>query len=240
MLKEAIQCLVSLKENKTYEINGDTYSDHELVRIPPYIPRPKSVSVTSLDSLVKLITREHIAFSDEFPIFVQVNGPRDVSVFTSYDLDDMNRNYLYTASCDVPGFREGFREHEAAIIELQSKFIPGDDVDYLLDILSRVSKESGVTTQDNGVTQTVEARSGIQLKQKVQLRPRVSLRPYRTFLEVEQPESEFLLRMDSDGRVGLFEADGGMWKMDAKKNIAEYFEKNLDGLISGGQVVVMM
>lgn len=240
MLKDAIQCLVSLKANKTYEINGDTYSDQELIRIPPYIPRPQNVSVTSLDSLAKLIIREHNVFSDEFPIFVQVNGPREVSVFTSYDLDDMNRNYLYTASCDVPGFREGFRDHEAAIIELQSKFIPSEGVDYLLNLLSRVSKESGVTTQDNGVTQTVEARSGIQLKQKVQLRPRVSLRPYRTFLEVEQPKSDFLLRMDNDGRVGLFEADGGMWKMDAKKEISEYFEKALNGLISDGHVVVMM
>lgn len=32
MLKEALAYLVSLKENKTYEIHGDTYSDHELVR----------------------------------------------------------------------------------------------------------------------------------------------------------------------------------------------------------------
>ena len=29
---------------------------------------------------------------------------------------------------------------------------------------------------------------------------------------MEQPESEFLLRLDDDGNVGLFEADGGMWK----------------------------
>lgn len=33
MLKEAIQYLVSLKDNKIYEINGETYSDRDLT--PP-------------------------------------------------------------------------------------------------------------------------------------------------------------------------------------------------------------
>ena len=48
------------------------------------------------------------------------------------------------------------------------------------------------------MSQEVEARSGISLKSMLQVRPRVVLRPYRTFLEVEQPESEFLLRMDAE------------------------------------------
>ena len=34
MLKDAIQYLVSLKENKIYDINGETYSDRELHRVP--------------------------------------------------------------------------------------------------------------------------------------------------------------------------------------------------------------
>ena len=71
---------------------------------------------------------------------------------------------------------------------------------------SRMSKDSGVTTRDNGVSQEVEARQGVSLKALVQVKPRVALRPFRTFLEVEQPVGEFLLRLDDDGNVGLFEA----------------------------------
>ena len=55
-----------------------------------------------------------------------------------------------------------------------------------------------VTTRDNGVSQEVEARQGVSLKALVQVKPRVALRPFRTFLEVEQPVSEFLLRLDDD------------------------------------------
>ena len=48
----------------------------------------------------------------------------------------------------------------------------------------------------------------------------MKLRPYRTFKEIDQPESQFLLRLNENGNIGLFEADGGMWKLEAKKSIA--------------------
>lgn len=63
--------------------------------------------------------------------------------------------------------------------------------------------------------------------------------PFRTFLEVEQPESEFLLRVDAEKGIGLFEADGGIWKLEAKRNIAEYFAKAMGDLIESSKVVVM-
>nr|WP_326184246.1 hypothetical protein [uncultured Oscillibacter sp.] len=238
MLQKAIQYLVSLKDNKTYTINGDTYSDHELHRIPPHVAHPSRISVTGLDSIVKLVRNELDMF-DNLPLFIRVDGARKVSVFSTYD-DEMDRDHLYEASCDVPDFRDGFREYEKAIIELRSKFAPGEGVNYLLDLLSRISKENGVTSHDNGVSQEVEARQGIALKATVQIKPRVMLRPYRTFLEVEQPESEFLLRLDEDGNVGLFEADGGMWAMSAKERIMGYFGDKLSKEIADGKVVVMM
>lgn len=238
MLKEAIQYLVSLKDNKTYEIHGDTYSDHELHRVPPYMARPSCIGVTGLDSIVKLVKNE-LTKLENLPLFIRVDGARKVQVFSTYD-GEMKRDSLYEATCDTPDFREGFRAYENAIIELRSRFCPGEGVDYLLDLLSRINKESGVTTTDNGVSQQVEARQGVSLKAMVNVKPRVALCPYRTFLEVEQPESEFILRLDDDGNVGLFEADGGMWKMTAKARVVSYFEAALIEEIGEGKVVVMM
>ena len=34
-------------------------------------------------------------------------------------------------------------------------------------------------------------------------------------------------------------ADGGIWKLEAKKNIADYFNTNLADLIEAGKVVIM-
>lgn len=237
MIKEALQYLVGLKKNETYTINNDTYSDNELHRIAPHIDRPACISVTGLDSIVMLITAE--LEKVVAPVFVRVDDARKVSVFTTYD-NVMERDSLYEAACDVPGFRDGFRDYETAIIQLRSKFAPGEGSDYLLDLLSRINKTEGVTTSDNGVSQTVEARQGVSLKTMVPIKPRVALRPYRTFLEVEQPESEFLVRLDNNGNVGLFEADGGMWKLEAKRRIAAYFCDKLAEYTASGSVIVMM
>lgn len=237
MIKEAIQYLVSLKENKTYNIHGDTYSDRPLERIPQHIDRPATVQVNGLDSIVKLVHTE--LKKNNLPLFIRVAGPRSVKVFSTLD-DVKGRDNTYEAVCDAPDFRGGWRDQDTAIIELRSAFVPNEGTEYLLDLLSRICKEEGVTSEDNGVSQTVSARQGISLKNFERLKPRIPLIPFRTFTEVEQPESEFILRMDGDGRVGLIEADGGRWKMDAKERIKAYFEAQLAAEVEAGTVVVMM
>lgn len=241
MLKEAIQYLVGLKENKTYDINGETYSDHELVRIAPHVDRPREITVNGLSSIAELIREEYDIFVDSLPIYIRIIDAREVAVFTSYD-DMMARDALYRCSCDAPSFRPGWMEHDEAIIKLRSIFVQdgeGSDLEYVMDLLARVSKESSVTSSDNGISQTVEARQGVALSQRVKVRPIVRLTPYRTFLEVEQPTSEFLLRLDEEGRVGLLEADGGRWKMDAKQYISEFFHLELKNLIDSRDVVIL-
>ena len=221
MLAKMIDKIVSLKETKIFEIDGQTYTDAALTRIPPHVDRPYSIDVSGLDSICKLIRTELEKVGTT--IMVQVKSNNTVEVMTTY-LSDFSRNTLYRAKADAPGLRTGFRGREVALIELRSLCIPN---------------ENSVSTNDNGVTQTVEARQGVALNALIEIKPRVMLRPFRTFLEVEQPESEFLLRVDPDEGIGFFEADGGIWKLEAKKNIADYFLKNMGDLIDAGKVVVM-
>lgn len=239
MLKEFAQYIVGLKENKTYEIHGETYSDNALVRIPPHVDRPDRTEVTGLDSIVAMIKREKDKFNAAWPLFVQVRSEREVVVFSSLD-GQMGRNHLYRAMCDVRSSDEGYRDPETAVIQLRSRYVPNEGTEYLLDLLSRINIENGVTTTDNGVSQAVEARTGVSLKKMESIKPRVKLIPYRTFLEVKQPESEFLLRLSKNGDVGIFEADGGMWKLEAKKRVKEYLSSALAEEIDRGEVVVMM
>lgn len=237
MIKEAIQYLVSLKENKTYTINGDTYSDRELVRIAPHVDRPSQLQVNGLDSIVQLV-RNELDMMENYPVYVRVVSPRRVDVFGTLD-QEMRRDELYMAVCDAPDFKGGWRSQEEAVIELRSAFIPNEGAEYILDLISRICKDDSVTSEDNGISRTVSARQGVSLRRFEQVRSRVALRPYRTFTEIEQPESAFILRLDDEGRVGLFEADGGRWKMDAKTYIAEYFMAQLAGEVESGKVVVM-
>ena len=241
MLKEALQYLVSLKDNKTYEFDGITYSDHELniVQAPTY--RRSGMEFGSLDAIVKMIRTELPEYDGliGLPVFIQVEDHKHVKVFTRADVQE-KRLFPYEAVCRDTAFSEGWRDQQAAIIELRSRFIPTDDTAYLLDLISRINDEKGIQSNDNGVSQTVTVKQGVSLMATETIRPRISLKPFRTFREVPQPESEFILRLDENGHVGLFEADGGIWKMEAKDNIMAYFTSALAPEIEAGQVVVMV
>lgn len=240
MIKEALQYLVGLKDNKTYDIDGKVYSDNKLELIEDERYSRRQLEFTSLDGVVKMIKAELKDYTDgSEPVFIRVKDHKTVDVFTRPD-DREARQWPYEASCIDVSFKEGWREHDAAIIELRSRFIPTVDSEYLLDLISRINNDQGVKTEDNGVSQTVIVKQGVSLASTETVKPRVSLKPFRTFREVPQPESEFILRLDDSGRVGLFEADGGIWKMEAKDNIKEYFEVCLAEEIEAGTVIVMV
>lgn len=237
MLAKCIDKIVSLAKNETYEINGDTYSDHSLYRVPPHVDRPCELSVGSLDGIVKLIKTEMDVLTP--PLLVRIANYRTVEVFSSFD-EYMQRDSLYEATSCGPDFREGWRQQAEAIIELKSRFVQTEDSEYLLNLISHIVSDDSVSSDDNGVSQKVTTRSGIALVQNTNVRSRVTLKPFRTFPEVAQPASEFVLRLGENGEIGLFEGDGKVWTLEAKKNIAGYFEAALADEIAAGKVVVMM
>lgn len=236
MLANFIEKLLDVATPKTYEVGGKTYSNDTLFEVKPDKDVPNSYVVYTLRSIVKIIRAE--IKKHNAPLFVNVINERTVEVVSTYN-SDYSRYTLYIAKSDVPGFNQGFRDIEKAIIELRSLFVPNSGTEYVLDLLSRVGKNDSIQISDNGVTQTVETAQGVALKAAEKIKPRVTLQPFRTFLEVEQPQSDYLLRVDKDKGVGLFEADGGVWKLEAKQNIAEYFGRELKDLTDSGNVVIL-
>ena len=72
-------------------------------------------------------------------------------------------------------------------------------------------------------------KSGVELADVIVPNP-VKLRPYRTFAEIEQPESSYVFRIKDSERGPAFklvEADGGLWKNVTMKKIKEYLELEL-------------
>ena len=237
MLKDFVNRIVALAAPTTVEVDGSVYSNQELIHIQDKKPMPQCIDLTGLDSICKMVRNEaeHVGLQ----IFIQVKDYKSVSVFTSLDADE-DRLYLYKCIADTPAVTtDKFMPYEKAVIELRSLYIPNEGTKYLLQLLSSISNESKVTSTDNGVTQQVEARSGIALNSMVKIEPRVTLQPFRTYIEVEQPASEFLLRINERGEIGFFPADGGVWKLEATRNVAAYFENALKDLIEAGSVVVI-
>ncbi len=237
MLKEFVNRLMELAAPTTVEIDGSVYSNQKLVHIQDKKPMPRCIDLTGLDSICKMVRNEADHVGQQ--IFIQVKDYRNVSVFTSLDSDE-DRLYLYKCAADTPVVStDRFMDYEKAVIELRSLYIPNEGTDYLLQLLSSISNESKVTSTDNGVTQKIEAKSGIALNSMVTVKPRVTLQPFRTFIEVAQPASEFILRINERGEIGFYQADGGVWKLEATRNVAVYFEEKLQDLIDNGTVVVI-
>lgn len=242
-LKDAIDRVVELAKPFTLETHGGHQFCSAILReVKPEIPSPERYAVDTLEALVKLIRTEGVAQSPL--LYVRVNSARRVvvdSTYTGRDYAQYSRLPLYEAVSDVPGITTNqSMTQEQAVVELQSLYAVTPDRDYLLSLLSRIDVNQGVSSVDNGISQEVSIRTGAVLKEQQTVQPIVRLQPYRTFLEVEQPASDFLLRLDKEGRPALYEADGGAWKLEAKRNIAAYLGEQLADLVESGKVVVMI
>lgn len=266
ILKDGIEAIANLaREAASRNIITRTYfgreyymnRDRRLVPVaPPEIHLPVARTLYSLDALSAMIRREgadmtfpleHSADSDygDDTLFVMVKSPVEVVCSTSMlTMPDYQRCDLYVAKCAMTyQFQTGRKySHETMMIMLRSQFQPSEDREYLLKLLSSVTSEATVKSEDNGLGQQVSVNKGIRNIQMEPVKSIVSLRPYRTFHEIEQPESEFLVRLsvEEDGGVSiaLHEADGGMWQMDARRKIAAYLEQQLREEVSRGDVVV--
>lgn len=241
-LKDAIDRVAEMAKPFTFEFAGRQFCSAELHEIRPKVDFPTRYSVDTLDALVKLIRTEGAHYSNL--MYVRVDSARRVMVDTSYtgaEWAAFTRAPLYEAVTDVPSISiDQSISQERAVVELQSLYAVTPDRDYLLSLLSRIDVNQGVSSVDNGISQEVSVRTGAVLKEQQTVRPIVRLQPYRTFLEVEQPASDFLLRLDKKGRPALYEADGGAWKLEAKRNIAAYLGEQLADLVESGNVVVMI
>lgn len=148
--------------------------------------------------------------------------------------------YYEVCATDVPGWDDKVTlPFEQAAVALQTRFQEGGDREYTLRLLSQITTGAKVTYNDIGVATTVVTSKGISLQENTQIRPLVRLRPYRTFQELEQPEGLFLIRISERG-ISFTEADGGMWKLEARKSIKKYLEEGLADLVKSGDVVIAL
>lgn len=228
MIKEALAYVVGLKKPEIMDINGETYSDKPLNRIV-HNPKASKIEMTTLTSLVEYIKARIDVMDDK--MIIHVVSPTIVRLYSQLDFD-REREHIVTVNAQLPDFTYGrYMGHESFIIALQSKFIGNDDRELLLKFAGTV--ENGTVAQygDDGITQKATIKTGIASKGDAVVPNPVKLRPYRTFLEVEQPESSFIFRMRQDERSGvecaIFEADGGAWKNTAMKKIKEYLQFEL-------------
>ncbi|MCW6682055.1 hypothetical protein NHG29_04115 [Aerococcaceae bacterium NML160702] len=231
-IQKALEYAVDLasKEQKIVkDASGVEYYDknsHNLELLEPKRHYPTTLELSTLASLVDYY-RSNLNRIADMKTIVVVESPSCVCVYTEDD-DRKKRTKLLQVVAQLPEIRfDCHMSQERFNIMLQSKFVDADDRDLLLDYASKIAIQDGADIEDNGVSQVTTVRSGVASKGKAVAPNPVKLKPYRTFVEVEQPSSEFIYRIDKNAEMGLYEADGGMWIIEAKRNIAEYLKEKL-------------
>lgn len=246
MLKEAIEKIQEITKPFIADIDGHSFavSAGQVQEIMPEVFTPEGITLHSLDALVTMAATEaaKIINSDDI-LYIEVFGHDVISAFTQpkYGRGEAARVCLYDVrATDVPGWesRQTF-SFEEALIALRTRFQETPDTNYALKLLSDITTGAKVTFNDNGVATSVVTKRGVDLQSNEAIRPIVSLRPYRTFQEVEQPVSPFLIRVNDRG-ITFIEADGGMWKLAARQTVKAYLEEKLADVILDGKVRIML
>lgn len=237
MTRDALQYLAGIAEPHTLNVNGETYADKQVYRMDKGL-RAKAIHMSTLTSLVTYIKEDvdglkGLTGPDEGRYLVHIISPTAVSLVSYLDLDRC-RETLVEVNASVPDFAFGrYTGHESFLIALQSKFIENEDRQLLLKFAGTIESGSIAEYGDTGVAQKATVKTGIASKGDAIIPNPVSLKPFRTFIEVEQPESSFVFRMRDEAcgvECAIFEADGGAWKNWAMNNVKEYLQHELSDI----------
>ncbi len=172
-------------------------------------------------------------------LLLHVEGPTKVVIYSELD-DDRKRESVIEATALLDKFPYGrFMNSEDFIINVQSLIQRDLDAEAILACASSIRIEGGGDLTDNGISQTVTVKEGAATLMQAEVPSPAELRPYRTFLEVEQPSSPFVFRINRLGECALFEADGGIWKHEAMENVSQYLVNELKELIDSGSLTII-
>lgn len=234
---KTIEQLQQAVEVKTLEIDGVTYATRALVDVRKAEPVAGELAIHTLTGLADYFVGADLDSKENGSPFLHIASHSEVRLLSNLFGRFRQRETFAVCSFESligKGFQFGaYLDCETFIISLQTLFVADESRDQLIRFLGSIREESVRTSDDDGVSQTVTARSGIARVSEVRVPNPVTLRPYRTFREIEQPASEFILRMKSSDKdkplCALIEADGGKWKLEAIAGIQDFFLKNLPG-----------
>lgn len=219
------------------EINGGTYvffggRMNRMERVlPDDPPEPSSVNVFSLNGLVDMIRADVDGmFDEDQPThIVRVTDETTVEVISPAIGVHQTRYRRILCKAPVPHIRFGeYLETEDFQVMMQTCFMESEARNLVMRLAGSMSREQSMRRSDDGMTQTVQVQTGVVTVGDVSLKNPVPLTPLRTFYEVDQVTSPFILRFDENARAALYEGDGGAWRLKAVTAVADWLRKQLE------------
>jgi hypothetical protein len=238
MIKNALEYIAKLGQqavNKKREIfqspdGKDCFTDTGTLIVPP---APPVLFFSMLEGFAGYIN----ANRDELILAMQtvhVKSPTLVEIYGRVD-DKYKLRSIPAQCCPPAATRHKFGEYldaENFIIWLLSGFVQDESTANALKVVGNLKSEKISTIVDDGVTQITSVRARISKLVEVEIRNPIWLHPYRTFEEISQPSSPFILCLRERGealpQIALFESSDMSWMNTAVKSIGEKLETLID------------
>jgi hypothetical protein len=198
---------------------------------PMLNPEAGTLSVNTLTALVDYL-KHNPDNLDLAKLLVHVNSATDVCIRSIPTGPHLQRPVFMRATALVPDhLYDCFVGPDTFVPYLQSCFAEGGDLETVIAVCSNLSAQAEVGQSDDGLTQTVTARVGIQRKSNVEVPNPVVLYPFSSFVEIMQPARKFVLRFkgspDEGASCKLISADGGAWQIAAISEISKWLHDQL-------------
>jgi len=234
MTGDAVKAIKDLAEENYIVVEDNTGVKFCRDKLRPvvYQPEVQALSIHSLDGIIDYLNIHNVG-----PYIIHIVDHNLVRILGPIEKPLLKRNcYLLSTLRNYEGFPyERYIPHEEFIIKLRTKFEETEDLLKLIEYTSKLTIDNHIEATDDGCSQTAMVKKGISgsLGERKEAPSMLVLQPFRTFREIEQPESLFLFRVKASGAptCALFEADGQCWKDEAVESIANYLQdgmKNLD------------
>lgn len=233
LTREFLEKVEEMVQPQTLTEGIRTFVDKPMHMLVDEIAVDTPLHTNSLSSVADYIksNADFDALASDGRKIIHVEDEKTVWLYTEMN-SFKKRSALLLASAWVSSFPFGqWLSLENFIISVQANFVADEHRDELLSFVATVKQDTGVEQQDDGVTQKVTTRSGVSLSRTSKVPNPITLRPFRTFSEVEQPESSFVFRIKAEEGCGvkaaLFAADGDAWRHDAILKIRDYFQTHV-------------
>ncbi len=213
--------------------NGKDYTSSPvfnppLPEIPPHQGFP-GIALLSLASLVDYIeaNRDKIALSGA----MVTAGYAQAILMSGPTGERRVRDTFATSYAGVKAPSTDYAEIEDMRVTILSRFERTPEAQMVITFLSNVTDSTVVQSESDGFSQQVTVKAGVASRATATVPSPVRLTPIRTFIEVEQPSSEFILRLkpvkDKLPQVALFEIPSN-WQREA----AVAVKAHLDSLMA--------
>jgi len=220
VIKEAIDRILGLAEPTFVNINGKPYTNQSLKQILP--PLRETVIVGTLEGLKDYVLK-HTPIGE--PFTVQIKSSTEVLVISEPDENGRITTFAKAVFAPPQLPTERWLNMESFLISGQAFFVQDNETARLFQLVGNLTDEAIKTVADDGVTQRVTAKTGLARVENVDVRNPFQLSPYRTFPEIDQPWSRFILRIrrGTELEAALFEVRDGMWVFSAVNAIKAWF-----------------